>query len=207
MKTKFLFVTMLVALCVVGCTPQELGDRGNSISCNPNTYNLHNNRGEFKVEIKSTSAWSATADHDYVEITPSSGQGDAFVKISVYMDTRKQDTINVLFSNGSGSASLKIGINMPYVLEGINLNKSQVSMTVGQKTQLWVIYEPKEAEEVAPDVTWNSSNKSVASVDDNGLVTSIKVGKTTITAECGDFKATCDIEVIKVPKIITADGE
>ena len=48
-------------------------------------------------------------------------------------------------------------------------------------------------------VTWSSSNKKVATVDKNGVVTAVKKGTVTITAKTsGGKKATCKVTV-KVP--------
>lgn len=49
-------------------------------------------------------------------------------------------------------------------------------------------------------VTWKSSKKSVAIIDDNGLVTGIKPGRTTITAKADASTASCVITV-KSPTI------
>jgi uncharacterized protein YjdB len=49
-------------------------------------------------------------------------------------------------------------------------------------------------------VTWKSSKRSVATIDDNGIITGIKPGETTITAAVDGSKATCKFTV-KSPTI------
>lgn len=44
-------------------------------------------------------------------------------------------------------------------------------------------------------VSWSSSDSSIASVDENGKVTAIKKGKTTITAKAGEKTASCSVSV------------
>ena len=46
------------------------------------------------------------------------------------------------------------------------------------------------------DVTWSSSDESVATVDDEGVVHAVGAGTAVITAKAGDKKATCDVSVI-----------
>ena len=44
-------------------------------------------------------------------------------------------------------------------------------------------------------VTWTSSNPSVATVSQTGLVTAIAYGNATITASCGSLTATCSVAI------------
>lgn len=52
-------------------------------------------------------------------------------------------------------------------------------------------------------VTWTSSNEAVATVD-NGVLTILTKGTTTITATCGAFTKTCTITIVE-PSIIPQD--
>lgn len=54
------------------------------------------------------------------------------------------------------------------------------------------------SEDYTNKVKWKSSNKKVAVIDKNGIVTGISIGKTTISAELnGEKVATLEIEVVK----------
>ena len=79
-------------------------------------------------------------------------------------------------------------------LKGISLNKKSLSMEIGDKAKLIVVYNPEEAAKFAPEVTWESSVPSVATVQD-GKVTAKQKGKATITAYCGKFFADCEVIV------------
>ena len=46
-------------------------------------------------------------------------------------------------------------------------------------------------------ITWSSSNQSVATVDANGVVTALNMGKTTIEAICNSLQASCAVEVLE----------
>ncbi len=61
---------------------------------------------EFVVTLKSTAAWTATANQSWITVNPASGQGDAFVTIKVA--SGEAGEAKVLFSNGEGSATLVI---------------------------------------------------------------------------------------------------
>lgn len=79
----------------------------------------------------------------------------------------------------------------------VTLNRKSKTMTAGETLQLTATL----SKGAAYDVDWTSSNKKVAIVDQNGLVTAIKKGKATITAKVfNGRKATCKISV-------TQDGQ
>ena len=79
-------------------------------------------------------------------------------------------------------------------LKGISLNKKSLSMDIGETARLMVVYSPESAAKYAPEVTWESSVPSVATVQD-GKVTAKQKGKATITAFCGKYYADCEVIV------------
>ena len=90
--------------------------------------------------------------------------------------------------------------------EGILLDReSAVLSQVGEKMQLTATVQPDNA--YNKKVTWTSTVPEVAAVDENGLVTAVAVGNTTIiaTTEDGSFTATCEITV-KAPQTVAVTG-
>ena len=86
----------------------------------------------------------------------------------------------------------------PTEIEDFRLNKRSITLTQGETYRLRVFFEPEAAEEIFGDkVTWESSKPKIASVDDNGNVKALKVGKCTISAFCKGFEASCEVEVEK----------
>ena len=84
----------------------------------------------------------------------------------------------------------------PKELKGISLNKQTLEMDMGDSFQLIVLYEPEEAEDGAPAVTWQCTQERVATVSPNGRVEAKQKGKATIVATCGKFTAECKLEVV-----------
>jgi hypothetical protein len=91
-----------------------------------------------------------------------------------------------------------------YSVTGVSLDNASVLIDVQASIQLLAVLSPIDA--LNQKVSWTSSDPEVASVDD-GLVTGLKFGTTTITVttEEGEYTATCEVTVrqevtIKLPE-------
>ena len=67
-------------------------------------------------------------------------------------------------------------------------------MNKGDEEQLEVTIEPSDATD--QKITWTTDDDEVATVDENGKVTAVGAGETTITAKVGSFTLTTDVEVV-----------
>ena len=76
----------------------------------------------------------------------------------------------------------------------ITIDKTSVEMHVAETVQLTAIVLPENA--TNKYVVWDSFNESVATVNDDGLVTAEKEGSAIIRAKCGSLTALCQINVI-----------
>lgn len=84
----------------------------------------------------------------------------------------------------------------------MTLNVSELVLNIGDSDTLTATLQPEGAD---GNIEWNSSDSAVASVDDNGLVTAISAGKTSVTATVGDVSATCLVTVL--PDMYTIDAK
>lgn len=75
---------------------------------------------------------------------------------------------------------------------GIELDQETLEVEVESTGTLVATLLPSGA---SGDITWSSSDPSVAFVN-NGIVTALKVGTTTVGASHGAFNATCEVTVI-----------
>jgi len=84
-------------------------------------------------------------------------------------------------------------------IESITLNKTTLPLDIGESETLTVIYNPTTATDKT--VTWSSSAPDIASVDNNGKVTALAEGKTTVTATTANNKtAECAVTVLDPTK-------
>ncbi|MES2408863.1 MAG: Ig-like domain-containing protein [Patescibacteria group bacterium] len=90
---------------------------------------------------------------------------------------------------------------------GVNIDDSSASIEVGNTHQLTASTTPSDA--TNQNISWDSSNTGVATVDSTGLVTAVAEGTTTITAttQDGGFTDTADITVTPVASSVpTCNG-
>ena len=86
-------------------------------------------------------------------------------------------------------------------MESVTLNKTTIPLNVGDTETLTATVKPDEATDKT--VKWSSSNESVATVDNNGMITAVAAGTATITATAtngtdaatDDKTATCTVTV------------
>lgn len=80
-------------------------------------------------------------------------------------------------------------------VDNIKLPISRIYLAVGEKFYLTVTFTPYTP--TNKNVTWSSENPSIATVNENGTVTAVGIGKTiiTVTSEDGGHKATSNVTV------------
>lgn len=85
------------------------------------------------------------------------------------------------------------------VVTGVSLNRTSLTLTEGESSKLSATVNPNNA--TNKNVTWSSSDTSVATVDANGNVTAKKVGTATITVTTtdGNKTSTCTVTVNEKP--------
>ncbi len=104
-------------------------------------------------------------------------------------------TITVRTHNGLEAS---VNVSVKGKPTGVKLSAKKASIGAGQTYQL-----SAEALGAECEIEWSSGKKSVATVDENGLVTALKAGTAKITAKTyNNKKATCTITVTKAPTSI-----
>jgi uncharacterized protein YjdB len=113
-----------------------------------------------------------------------------------------------MFVTGCGDSFYQAQNYFTGPVEGVGLKKSTTIVSLGSE-QLYAIIAPSKTKN--KNVTWTSSDSSVATVDNNGLVTAVAVvahGVTaeatiTVTTEEGGFSARCKVTVVEKPVAVT----
>ena len=75
---------------------------------------------------------------------------------------------------------------------GVTLSESSLVLNAGETAQLTAAVVP---EATTDGLVWSSADESVATVDENGLVTAVGPGRTVISATAGSVSAECSVTV------------
>ena len=106
-------------------------------------------------------------------------------------------TITIIAQTFDGSYRAYCTITVQEPVTGVSLDQTSVTLNNGETLQLTATVSPSTASN--KNVSWSSSNTSVATVSSDGLVKGIKEGTAviTVTTEDGNKSAKCTITVLK----------
>ena len=115
---------------------------------------------------------------------------------------QKTGTASIMAQVGEHSASC--AVNVVALIHNIDLNKAELTLDRGAADSLTVSYDPPDTTE-DKTVTWATSNPDIATVDETGKVTGVKIGSATITAKVGTHTASCSVTVVALIHNISLD--
>lgn len=101
----------------------------------------------------------------------------------------------VTFNSGANGTILceVAGTGEIVKVESVTMSNTTTSVFAGKKVNLSATVTPENA--TAPQITWTSSDESVATVDENGVVMGVKCGTAVITATADGVSSQCTVTV------------
>jgi uncharacterized protein YjdB len=104
-------------------------------------------------------------------------------------------TVTATLSSVAGSTS--VTVTAPSITSiSVTPDDMTLAIGVGQQYIASAIYSDGSIQDLVTGVTWTSSNTSVATIDGNGLATTLAAGSTNITATVGTFTDSSVITVV-----------
>ena len=182
-------------------------DGGKKATCNvkvnPKVYPVTGvSLDQTSLSLVAGDTWALTATvtpdnaTDKSVIWSSSNTSVATVSSSGVVTAKAGGTakITVITNDGGFTATCNVTVSVP--VSGVILDKTSLSMAVGDTQQLAASVLPANASDQS--VAWSSSNTSVATVSSSGVVTAKAVGSATITVTTNDGgkTAACNVTVV-----------
>ena len=112
---------------------------------------------------------------------------------------------NTVITATYGGKDYTFNVEVTKPLTGISLKESEVCLHNSESAQMEIVPEPIDTKDELA-ATWKSGDESLATVDQNGKITAVSEGKTTVTATVGEFTATCRVTVSHYDLVSVENG-
>ena len=180
----------IIATCDVTVNPITITAKQEYISINTNM-------GDYQLDMKEYFTFT-NVNVDNVTWTIENTSGDIGTLnssgiLEIAFQTVATAKVTATYNDFSASTIVQ-AVRAAIVCTGLTLNNSSLNFTGTEVTQT-LVATPTPAN-TTDSVTWESSNTDIATVDNNGVVTSKANGECTITATCGDKSADCIVTVL-----------
>lgn len=141
-------------------------------------------------------------------VSPSNATNKNFTWVSLNKDIATVDqngfvtgiqkgeaVIQAITEDGNLTDAVTISVTIP--LEGIDFEQNEVSLAIRDKLQIVPLFKPIDASN--QNLTWESADETIATVDQEGLITGISEGTTAIVATSEEgYIAFCEVTVYTV---------
>ena len=112
-------------------------------------------------------------------------------------------TTEITATAGNVTSTITVKVSVP--IDSLTINKTTAEILRNKTTQLSVIVNPLDTTE-NKDIVWESEDTSIATVDQNGVVTGKKEGTVKITAKLKNNNRITPVECMVTVKIIPVDS-
>lgn len=184
----------MIAVALASCKQKEEGTEVELTGISLDTHSLEMGIGETSVLTLTLTPENA-AHSNFIWNSTDENVATVANDGTVIAIGEGKCTINVYVNSFSESCEVTVKSDKIPV-ESITLDKKSIDMEIGQTCQLTATVLPENADD--RNVTWSSSDETVATVSD-GKITSLSAGSTTITAAAGEVSATCSVTVNSEP--------
>ena len=191
MKKLIILLGLAVAILITACEPAITG--------------ITISKSSLELEVGEQATLTASVQPSGVKdvaIKWSSSNSSCVSVSNGVLEAKAAGTATITASVGEVSATCQVTVK-PKSIKGITLDKTAVTLEVGQTLTLVASVNPPDAE--VQKLEWASSDDKCVTVKD-GVITAVEKGTATITVSAGTFSATCAVTVTgKTTQSITLD--
>ena len=161
----------------------------NALLIEKKAYDFYEKGGALSIDINSNIAYSVSIDCDWITDNQATTRGlekttRKFTVAEMTDNTTREGTIT--FFNEESGISEKVTVKQ---MRSVYFDTTAFDLMEGGEKTIGI------TNNTGQNITWSSSNNSVATVDNSGKVKAISKGTATITAKSSDGKYSCACEV------------
>jgi len=172
-----------------------------TLSVSPTSLNFYANGGTHSFMIISNTSWTITGMPAWITLSANTGSGDGTVTVTANKNSDEYQRTATLTVSGSGlSSTVQLTQDGTEVIiitpTGVSLNYNTLSRNVGDPA-VTLIATVTPADAYNQSVIWSTSDASVATVSEKGVVNFVGIGTATITVTTveGNYTAVCAVNV------------
>lgn len=139
------------------------------------------NKTQLRLPLGGTETLTYNVSPSYAIYTVS-WESDASDVVSVnngLLEAKKQGTANITVTTDNGKSST-CEVTVPPEPTAVSITPDEFELLMGRTKPLTYSFTPADA--ATASLTWESSNPDIASINQQGVVTAIRPGQTTLTA-------------------------
>ena len=169
------------------------------------TYDMPYGGGEIEIKVEANVSFDVTPNADWIHYVQTKALSNSTVVLKIDENatySAREGKVEIKQQNGSLKHTITVNQAGRIAVTSVKLDKTSLSIKPGDTATLVATVKPDNATDKT--VTWTSSDSAIATVDETGKVTAVKIGSATITAKAGEQSATCSVKVPKaaVPEAI-----
>lgn len=172
----------------------------NALLIEKKAYEFTEKGGTLSIDINSNIAYSVSIDCDWITDNQATTRGlekttRKFTVAEMTDNTTREGTIT--FYNEESGISEKVTVKQ---MRSIYFDTTALDLMEGAEKTIGI------TNNTGKNITWSSSNNSIATVDNSGKVKAISKGTATITAKTADgkYSCTCSVTVKDITDFIKA---
>ena len=160
------------------------------------TFNLPYGGGGVAVNVEANVSFDVKSGADWIHYVETKALNTSTIYLTVDENSTysaREGKVEITQKGGSLKHTVTIKQAGQVAVTSIELNYGELMLNEGESEILVATVRPEDASNKT--VTWRSNNNEVATVDEHGCVTALKMGMTWITAEAGTQYASCLVRV------------
>lgn len=185
---KFALLAVLSSV-LAACDGDETPEVKDSVAINGESAVVftYEDTADKTVTFSANADWTVASDAEWFTVTPASGEAGENLTVTVSLNETETDverSKDVVIAAGEASATFSVTQKAVIYAESIEV-KGNHRVVADYTTNLTVVPTPAGAKVNTP--VFESSDESVLTVDENGVVTALAVGEAVVTVTSGEL--------------------